>query len=207
MPRPDAGLAQDAAAPRGGSAGGPPDPAGHLPEQIPVVPAFDIDGWNEPADETGGDTYDVIGCRHEPGEDGSRLVSTDAQGWCCSWPTQRPRHWPALSSPRCGRCSGWRSASARIWLDRPSSECAALCRPHRGRFVTAWVGELDARERTLRSFSCGQGRALLPRRRARRARRSRPTPYPSAASTISRSSRGTPSGWSRATSSWCCRTG
>src|SRR6185436_1466089 len=32
-----------------------------------------------------------------------------------------------------------------------------------GRFVTAWVGVLDARERTLRSFSCGQGPLLFYR--------------------------------------------
>src|SRR4029077_4166355 len=37
------------------------------PEQIPAVTGFDIDAWSEPADETGGDTYDLIGYRLRPG--------------------------------------------------------------------------------------------------------------------------------------------
>jgi serine phosphatase RsbU (regulator of sigma subunit) len=32
-----------------------------------------------------------------------------------------------------------------------------------GRFISAWVGELDARERSLKSFSCGQGPLLYYR--------------------------------------------
>jgi serine phosphatase RsbU (regulator of sigma subunit) len=32
-----------------------------------------------------------------------------------------------------------------------------------GRFITAWVGELDARARTLTTFSCGQGPLLYYR--------------------------------------------
>src|SRR5262249_21325801 len=48
-----------------------------LPEQIPSLAGFDIDAWNEPADETGGDTYDVIGYRR--GETGLALTSAGAE--------------------------------------------------------------------------------------------------------------------------------
>src|SRR5260370_16982742 len=41
-----------------------------LPERIPIVAGFDIDAWSEPADETGGDTHDVIRYRPLPGERG-----------------------------------------------------------------------------------------------------------------------------------------
>src|SRR5258707_12816787 len=51
-----------------------------LPERIPTVTGFDIDAWSEPADETGGDTYDVIGYRRGPGERGPRLLTAESQG-------------------------------------------------------------------------------------------------------------------------------
>ncbi|HJR01158.1 MAG TPA: SpoIIE family protein phosphatase [Methylomirabilota bacterium] len=136
-----------------------------LPEQIPVVAAFDIDGWNEPADETGGDTYDVIGCRHEPGEDGSRLVSADAQRVVLLL-ADASGHGigPALSVTQ---VRAMLRMAVRVGEDLPgivhhlnAQLCADLSE---GRFVTAWVGELDAGERTLRSFSCGQGPLLFYR--------------------------------------------
>ena len=136
-----------------------------LPEQIPVVPAFDIDGWNEPADETGGDTYDVIGCRHEPGEDGSRLVATDAHRVVLLL-ADASGHGigPALSVTQ---VRAMLRMAVRVGEDLAgivhhlnAQLCADLTE---GRFVTAWVGELDARARTLRSFSCGQGPLLFYR--------------------------------------------
>ena len=136
-----------------------------LPEQIPVVAAFDIDGWNEPADETGGDTYDVIGCRHEPGEDGSRLVSADAQRVVLLL-ADASGHGigPALSVTQ---VRAMLRMAVRVGEDLAgivhhlnAQLCADLTE---GRFVTAWVGELDAGERTLRSFSCGQGPLLFYR--------------------------------------------
>jgi serine phosphatase RsbU (regulator of sigma subunit) len=136
-----------------------------LPEQIPVVAAFDIDGWNEPADETGGDTYDVIGYRHEPGEDGSRLVSADAQRVVLLL-ADASGHGigPALSVTQ---VRAMLRMAVRVGEDLPgivhhlnAQLCADLSE---GRFVTAWVGELDAGERTLRSFSCGQGPLLFYR--------------------------------------------
>ena len=105
-----------------------------LPERIPAVPGFDIHGWNEPAEETGGDTYDVIGCRHVPGEDGSRLVATEAEravllladasghGIGPALSVTQVRAMLRMASPR-------RRGPAR---DRPPSERAALRRPHRG---------------------------------------------------------------------------
>ena len=136
-----------------------------LPERIPVVPGFDIHGWNEPAEETGGDTYDVIGCRHVPGEDGSRLVATEAERAVLLL-ADASGHGigPALSVTQ---VRAMLRMAVRVGEDLPgivhhlnAQLCADLTE---GRFVTAWVGELDARERTLRSFSCGQGPLLYYR--------------------------------------------
>ena len=32
-----------------------------LPQEVPILPGYDIAGWSRPADETGGDIYDIIG--------------------------------------------------------------------------------------------------------------------------------------------------
>ncbi|HEX7213155.1 MAG TPA: SpoIIE family protein phosphatase [Methylomirabilota bacterium] len=136
-----------------------------LPERIPVVPGFDIDGWSEPAEETGGDTYDVIGYHRAPGARGLRLSASatervvlllaDASGHGIG---------PALSVTQ---VRSMLRMAIRVGEDLPAlirhlnaQLCADLTD---GRFVSAWIGELDARERTLTGFSCGQGPLLYYR--------------------------------------------
>ena len=136
-----------------------------LPERIPLVPGFDIDAWNEPAEETGGDTYDVIGCRRVPGESGPRIVSADAEGAVLLL-ADASGHGigPALSVTQ---VRAMLRMAVRVGQDLPAivrhlnaQLCADLTE---GRFIAAWVGELDARARTLTSFSCGQGPLLYYR--------------------------------------------
>ena len=136
-----------------------------LPDQIPLVPGFDINAWNEPADETGGDTYDVIGCRRLPSESGPRLVSTDAERVVLLL-ADASGHGigPALSVTQ---VRAMLRMAVRVGEDLPAiirhlnaQLCADLTE---GRFISAWVGELDARARTLKSFSCGQGPLLCYR--------------------------------------------
>ena len=136
-----------------------------LPERIPRVPGFDIAAWSEPADETGGDTYDVIGYRRVPGESGLRLSPTqadhavlllaDASGHGIG---------PALSVTQ---VRSMLRMALRVGGDLPAiirhlnaQLCADLTE---GRFVSAWLGELDAKEQTLTGFSCGQGPLLYYR--------------------------------------------
>jgi serine phosphatase RsbU (regulator of sigma subunit) len=136
-----------------------------LPEQIPVVLGFDIAAWNEPADETGGDTYDVIGCRRVAGEAGPRLVTTDVERAVLLL-ADASGHGvgPALSVTQ---VRAMLRMAVRVDEDLPAiihhlnaQLCADLTE---GRFITAWVGELDAQARTLRTFSCGQGPLLYYR--------------------------------------------
>ncbi len=136
-----------------------------LPERIPAVPGFDIDAWNEPADETGGDTYDVIGCRRVPGESGPRIVATDAERAVLLL-ADASGHGigPALSVTQ---VRAMLRMAVRVGENLPAivrhlnaQFCADLTE---GRFIAAWVGELDAGARTLTSFSCGQGPLLYYR--------------------------------------------
>ena len=184
-----------------------------LPERIPIVAGFDIDGWSEPADETGGDTYDVIGYRRVPGERGPRLATAaegaeaeravlllaDATGHGIG---------PALSVTQ---VRAMLRMAIRTGEDFPAiirhlnaQLCADLTE---GRFVSAWLGLLDADEQTLTGFSCGQGPLLYYRAAQGAARLSRRTRSRSGVSRTSRSSCGRRFGWSRATSSWPCRMG
>jgi len=136
-----------------------------LPERIPAVPGFDIDAWNEPAEQTGGDTYDVIGCRRVPGESGPRIVATDAERAVLLL-ADASGHGigPALSVTQ---VRAMLRMAVRVGEDLPAivrhlnaQLCADLTE---GRFIAAWVGLLDARARTLTSFSCGQGPLLYYR--------------------------------------------
>jgi serine phosphatase RsbU (regulator of sigma subunit) len=136
-----------------------------LPERIPLVAGFDIDGWSEPADETGGDTYDVIGYRRVPGERGLRLSAIEADRAVLLL-ADASGHGigPALSVTQV-------RSMLRMAL-RAGEDLSALIRHlnaqlcadlTEGRFVSAWIGELDATERTLTGFSCGQGPLLYYR--------------------------------------------
>src|SRR5262249_27882764 len=49
-----------------------------FPAELPVLAGFEIDAWNEPAEQTGGDTYDVIGFEPAPQQRAPRLSVTDA---------------------------------------------------------------------------------------------------------------------------------
>jgi serine phosphatase RsbU (regulator of sigma subunit) len=136
-----------------------------LPERIPVVPGFDIDGWSEPAEETGGDTYDVIGYHRAPGARDLRLSAREAERAVLLL-ADASGHGigPALSVTQ---VRSMLRMAIRVGEDLPAfirhlnaQLCADLTD---GRFVSAWIGELDAQERTLTGFSCGQGPLLYYR--------------------------------------------
>ena len=45
-------------------------------QRLPAISGFEVDAWSEPAEETGGDTYDVIGLERDP-DSGMIHLSTD----------------------------------------------------------------------------------------------------------------------------------
>ncbi len=134
-----------------------------LPEKIPKLKGFDIAAWNEPADQTGGDSYDVIGLKESPGggtpsltqDDADRavLLLADATGHGIG---------PALSVTQLRamlrmavrfhpETSGIvEQINQQVWVDLPSE-----------RFITAWLGLLDARDHSLTAFSAAQAPLIL----------------------------------------------
>jgi serine phosphatase RsbU (regulator of sigma subunit) len=131
-----------------------------FPERMPKLGGYEIDAWGEPADETGGDTYDVVGLRGRgagcavdpPDPDAILLLLADATGHGIG---------PALSVTQ---VRAMLRMAARLGAQLPAIArhlneqlCADL---HEGRFVTVWLGELDARTHVLWSLSAGQAPIL-----------------------------------------------
>src|SRR5262249_25859499 len=133
-----------------------------FPAELPALAGFEIDAWNEPAEQTGGDTYDVIGYEPLPGQRAPRLSLVDPQR-AVLLVADATGHGigPALSVTevramlRMAVRAGEGLASIIAHLN--AQLCADLSE---GRFVCAWLGELDCRDATLSSFSCGQGPIL-----------------------------------------------
>ncbi len=133
-----------------------------FPKQLPVMKGLELDAWSEPAEETGGDTYDIIGYSVErsggivqlsPTQPSmAMLLLADATGHGVG---------PALSVTQV-------RAMLRMAVRGGSSLTTIACHLndqlysdlHAGRFVTAWLGELDAEQNTLRWFSAGQAPLL-----------------------------------------------
>ncbi len=129
-----------------------------MPDKLPCLPGFDIAAWNQPAEQTGGDTYDVIGGVALAADGGVELCNecvervylllADATGHGIG---------PALSVTQLR--SMFRMSLrmtndlAHIALHMNEQLSVDLMD---GRFVTAWLAELSAADSTLRYFSAGQ---------------------------------------------------
>ncbi len=130
-----------------------------FPTELPSLAGFDVVGWSQPADETGGDSYDVIGidANGAPTQgEAERLILmlADATGHGIG---------PALSVTQL-------RAMLRMAIRNGSSleQTAAHLNEQlyadlpQGRFITAWLGELGP-DGTLATFSGGQAPLLVYR--------------------------------------------
>lgn len=125
-----------------------------FPAKLPQLPGFDIAAWNDPADETGGDTYDLIPFKTANGDtvDRALLLLADATGHGIG---------PALVATQSramirmavrldeGIAGIVKNMNEQLHADLPGN-----------RFLTAWFGLLDAKAGTLTSFSAGQAPLL-----------------------------------------------
>jgi phosphoserine phosphatase len=122
-----------------------------FPRQLPRLAGFDLDAWSEPAEATGGDAVDVVPIGTEGS--GALLLLADATGHGIG---------PALAAAEvrsmlrmAARLAGHpvlriaREINRQLVEDLPG-----------GRFVTAWLGVLDAPARTLTGISAGQAPIL-----------------------------------------------
>lgn len=137
-----------------------------LPKEIPQVEGFDIAGWSEPADQTGGDIFDLFAT---PGGEVGFLLG-DATGHGIG---------PALMI-----------SETRAAIRAVASDCNDLAKilsvtndllvadTADGRFVTLLAGLIDGPARRIRYSSAGQGPTFLLRREGRRVDTLEPTGLP-----------------------------
>lgn len=124
-----------------------------FPMEIPQPPGFEIAAWSRPADQTGGDAYDVA--PHAAG-DRCAMLMADATGHGVG---------PALSVTQL-RSMLRMGVRLNADLESIAHQCHAQLAQDLppGRFITAWLGELDSARGLLRSVSAGQAPLLLARR-------------------------------------------
>jgi serine phosphatase RsbU (regulator of sigma subunit) len=133
-----------------------------FPNTLPTLAGFDIDGWSNPADETGGDTYDVIGLQVDPRSASIALSEGDAERAVLLL-ADATGHGigPALSVTQLRAMLRMlvRTGHDLETIARHINE--QLCQDLPGpRFITAWLGLLDVEAGTLTSWSAGQAPLL-----------------------------------------------
>lgn len=123
--------------------------SGLLPREQMNVHEYDIAGWNQPADETGGDFFDWFEL-----PDGRSMVSiADVTGHGIG---------PALVASMCRaymRAASHANVSVTTLLNNANALLSADM-PN-GRFVTAATGILDAKNHTMTFLSAGHGPILF----------------------------------------------
>ncbi|HVS13795.1 MAG TPA: SpoIIE family protein phosphatase [Thermoanaerobaculia bacterium] len=127
-----------------------------LPRSLPQVPGWDLAAWSEPADATGGDAYDAVALGESSSPDGALLMLADATGHGIG---------AALSAARLSAMvrMGARSGDDLAMLARLLNE--QLCEElPSNRFVTMWLGRIDAGASEIATLSAGQAPLLLLRR-------------------------------------------
>ena len=121
------------------------------PRELPLVPGLDIAAAAHPADETGGDGYDLVTIPESSGG-GTFLFLADATGHGIG---------PALSVTqlRAMLRMAVRSGHSLAEMIQPVNDQLYADLPG-NRFITAWFGRLDADGRGLESLSAGQAPLL-----------------------------------------------
>lgn len=126
---------------------------GLLPDGPPGIDGFDIAGFSEPADDTGGDTYDFLAL----GDGRWLLAVADASGHGIG---------PALVIAQTRamlRAIGLQGSDVPVVLQTTND---LLCRDLEGRFVTCFLGMLDPATGGLTYASAGHGPFLFYNRKA-----------------------------------------
>lgn len=123
-----------------------------LPSSLPKVAGYAFFGWNEPADETGGDTFDFV---ELAGGREVAIMIADASGHGIG---------PALAIAQLQAMAHilWRRERDPLAVARVLNERMVAQLPD-GRFVTAWFGVLDHTTGRLRMISSGQDPQLVYR--------------------------------------------
>ena len=133
-----------------------------LPKRLPDLPGIDLAAWSRPADETGGDSYDVIGLAEAPTGEGFSLTDGDANRAVLML-ADATGHGigPALSVTQLRamlRMAVRLSSNLSDLVTHINQQLAADLPS--GRFITAWFGAIDTADYSLETFSAGQAPLL-----------------------------------------------
>lgn len=136
-----------------------------FPQSLPSLASFDLAAWSQPADETGGDSYDVIGYHKASIGDRILLTTEDAErvvflladatghGIGPALSVTQLRAMLRMAVRMSPDLDGVvHSVNEQLHADLPAN-----------RFITAWFAVLDPGRSTLASFSAGQAPLLLYR--------------------------------------------
>lgn len=122
-----------------------------LPSELPRVPGVDLAAWSKPADETGGDTYDVF--ESAPGQ--LTLLLADATGHGVGAAL-------SVTQLRAMLRIALRTETDLVQAAANINEQLAQDLPE-GRFITAWIAHYDSETRTLSSLALGHGPVMIYR--------------------------------------------
>ena len=134
-----------------------------FPSSLPNLQGYDIEAWSHAADETGGDTYDVIGLRSLQTESFSCVIDEQTPDRALFLLADATGHGigPALSATQLRamlRMSVWTNVLDLNTIEHINEQMMRDLPD--GRFITAWLGHLDIKNHQLMTFSAGQGPIL-----------------------------------------------
>lgn len=123
---------------------------GLLPTNIPKTPGFEIEGWSQPADQTGGDYFDWM----ELPDGGTLITLADVTGHGIG---------PALIVAVCRAYMRAANADTGVALEQAITRVNDLLQKDlpSGRFVTAAVGVLRPASNEMTLLSAGHGPLLF----------------------------------------------
>ncbi len=128
-----------------------------FPKKLPKFKGFDIHAWSQPADETGGDTYDVIG--YVSDQNGKITLDDSQPDYAVVLMADATGHGigPALLANEV-RAMLRMAVRTGVQIENIGGHINAQLYAdlHQGRFITAWLGLIDAKLGTLHYFSAGQ---------------------------------------------------
>jgi serine phosphatase RsbU (regulator of sigma subunit) len=132
-----------------------------FPDRFPVSPGLDITAGSRPAEATGGDTYDVIGVK---GRDGSVTLAENHPESIFLMLSDATGHGvgPALTA---SQVRAMFRMGVRLGNAVPEIACEMNAQlradAHEGRFVTAFLAEVDTASGQVRLLSAGQAPILI----------------------------------------------
>ncbi|VAW73937.1 hypothetical protein MNBD_GAMMA12-3746 [hydrothermal vent metagenome] len=133
-----------------------------FPKDLPLLEGFDIDAWSQPAEETGGDTYDIIGYCYDEQKKGI-VLTNDKPDYTFLLMADATGHGigPALSANEV-RSMLRMAVRTGVKIEQIAAHINEQLFQdlHAGRFITAWLCELEIATAKLTYFSAGQAPML-----------------------------------------------